>query len=103
MDSIIADIMIILSVIVLLAAGGVTAYSVIRSQKNNKRPSHENGVPVRMIGICTIVVVVAIALPTLLFGSITDMCIITSISTLVIASASVVYGRILTVILRKRV
>lgn len=103
MDSIIADLFIVLCSVALLATAALTAYSVVRSLKANKRPKMENGVPVRMIGLATIGVMLAIALPTLLLGSLTDMCIITATAMLAIASIAVIYGRILTARLRKRV
>lgn len=103
MDGIIADILIIVSTLALLATVGVTAYSVIRSQRTNKRPKEENKVRVRMIGLSVVCLILAVSLPTLLFGSLTDMCIITSIVMLCIASIAVIYGRIQTVKLRKHV
>ncbi|MBQ0073912.1 MAG: hypothetical protein KBT34_06935 [Prevotella sp.] len=103
MDSIIADIIIILSILALAATIGITLYSIFRSLKANKRPKMENGIPVRMIELCTVILLLAIALPSLLFGSLTDMCIITATVLLVIASTSIIYGRILSARLRKRV
>lgn len=103
MDSIIADIMIIVSGVVLLAAVGMIVFSVIRSQKNNKRPKVENGVPTRMIALGTVAGVIVIALPTLLIGSFTDMCIITGTAMLFIALVAVIFSKILSATLRKRV
>lgn len=103
MDSIIADIFIVIGIIVLLATVVVTGCSIVKSQKVNKRPKRENGVPLRMIGVCTLAGVLAVAIPTLLIGSFTDACIVTSLTLLTVASVAVIYGRILTLRLRKRV
>ncbi len=93
MDSIIANIVIVVSALTLLAAAALTAYSVAHSLRVNKRPKMENGVPTRTIGIATIVMLLAVAIPTLLIGSVTDMCITTSLVLLVTAAGLVIYGR----------
>ena len=103
MDSILADIVICISLLGLLATLGITIFSVMHSQKANRRPEKENGVPVRMIGITTVALVLVIALPTLLIGNFTDMCIITSIALLIISSGCVLFGKFITLRLRKRV
>lgn len=103
MDNILADIIITICLLVLLATVGITLFSVVHSQKANKRPVTENGVPVRLIGWATVAVVLIVALPTLLFGNFTDMCIITSIVLLIISSATVLFGKFITLRLRKRV
>lgn len=102
MDGIIADIFIILSILVLLATAGITIYSVVRSLRANRRPENENGVPVRKIELATVAGVIIVSLPSLLFGSFTDMCIITAVILLVAASIAVIAGRIISLKLRKR-
>ena len=47
MDSIIANIIISLAALAVIAAAGVTAYSITHSLRTNKRPEAENGVPTR--------------------------------------------------------
>lgn len=101
MDEILANIFIVLSIIALLVAVGFTGYSVWHSLKENRRAKVENGVPTQKITIGTIVLLLIIALPSLLIGSMTDMCIITGLSMLLIASAAVIYSRVLSIKMRK--
>lgn len=96
MDSFIANTAIIVSLLTLLAAAGLTAYSVSRSMRLNKRSTEENGVPKRNITIGTVALLLIVALPSLVFGSVTDMCIITSLVLLTVAAALVIYGRVQT-------
>lgn len=103
MDIILANIFIVLCGLTLLGVIGLTAYSVLHSLKENRRPKVENGVPTRKITLVTISVMLLIALPTLLFGSFTDMCIITGSIMLLLASCAVIYSRILSITLRKNV
>lgn len=103
MDSIFADIVICICLLGLFATIGITIFSVVHSQKANRRPERENGIPVRLVGLSTIALVLAIALPTLLIGNFTDMCIITSIALLLISSGCVLFGKFITLRLRKRV
>lgn len=103
MDIIIANIFIVLCGITLLGAIALTAYSVWHSLKENRRPKVENGVPTRKIALATIGILLAIAFPTLLFGSFTDMCIITGGMMLLLASCAVIYSRIISITLRRNV
>lgn len=103
MDGIIADIMICLSAIIILGASGLTGYSVYHSLRVNKREKLENGVPVALIGWSTIGGTLLIALPALLFGSFTDMCLITAIILLAAAAGTMIYSKITTLKLRKHV
>lgn len=96
MDSIISNIMIAVAMLTLLATAVITALSVTHSLRVNKRPKVENGVPTRTISLSTIGLLLAIALPTLFIGSLTDMCIITALVLLTVASGLVTYGRIQT-------
>lgn len=96
MDSVIANIIILISALALLAAVVITAYSVWHSVRMGKREKTENGVPTRNIMLGAVALPIVVALPTLLFGSLTDACIITSLVLLVVASALVVCGRIRT-------
>lgn len=96
MDSIIANIIISLAALAVIAAAGVTAYSITHSLRTNKRPDAENGVPTRKITLATIGLLVAVCVPSILIGSLTDMCIITALTLLVVASGLVIYGRIQT-------
>ena len=100
MDEIIANIIIPLAILTILGVIGTTGYSVYHSFKKNKRERYENLVPVRMIGIATFGVLVIIALPSLLFGSLSDMCIITIMMMFLIAIGTIVYSRFNTYRLR---
>lgn len=94
MDCIIANIIIAVALLTLLATATITVLSLVHSLRVNKRPKVENGVPTRSITLYTLGLLLAVALPTLLIGSMTDMCIITSIVLLTVASVLVVRGRI---------
>lgn len=96
MDSIIANIIISLVALAIMAATGLTAYSIAHSMRVNKRPDVENGVPTRKIALGTAGLLVVVCAVTLLAGSLTDMCIITALALLCVASALVIYGRIQT-------
>lgn len=96
-----ADIMIILMALALLAAMALTGYSVYHSLKMNKRKRVDNGVPVSMIGWGTIALLLVIAIPSLLIGSFTDMCLITAAVMLLVASGVVVYSKVVSARLRR--
>lgn len=88
---------------IILAAAVLTVWSLVRSHKVSKRPKEENGVPVRMIGLATLGGLIIVALPTLLIGSFTDMCIITAFIMLLVATIAVICSKVITSRLRKRV
>lgn len=96
MDSIIANIIIIIAGITLLAAIALTVHSVWHSLRVNKRAKMENGIPTRNIAYATAALPVVVALPVLLFASIADACIITGITMILVASILVICGRIRT-------
>lgn len=103
MDQIIATILTILCGLTLLGATSLTCFSVWHSLKKNRRPKIENGVPTQNILLGTIALVIIIALPTLIFGSFTDMCIITGIMMLFAATITIIYSRFRSIIIRKNV
>ncbi len=94
MDFIIANIMIVLAAVTLIVAVGVMGYSVVHSLKTNKRSETENGVPTLRIEIGTVALLVVVGLPSLVFGSLTDMCIILSGVLLIVAGVLIIAGRI---------
>ncbi len=96
-----ADIMIVLMALTLLATIGITGYSVYHSLQVNKRKKVENGVPVGLIGWCTLALLLVVALPCLIIGSFTDMCIITALVMLAVAAGTVIYSKLTTARLRK--
>lgn len=96
MDSIIANIVIFIAALALLAAVGITVRSVWHSMRVNKRARVENGIPTRAIAIYTAALPVVVAVPTLLFASLADACIITGTVMIVVASVLVICGRIRT-------
>lgn len=95
MDSIIANIVISISLLVLLATAGICAWSLYHSLRTNKRSKEENGIPVATIEIGVIAGTLAIALPTWCFASFTDMCLITAITLLATAGIAVVASKII--------
>lgn len=97
----IADIMIVLMALVLVAALALTAYSVYHSLRTNKRKKVDDGVPVGMIGWGTVALVLVISIPTLLIGSFTDMCLVTAGVMLLVAGGTVVYSKVQSARLRK--
>lgn len=103
MDELISGIVIILSLLVLTAAIGVTLLSAFHSLKVSKRRSKENGIPVGIIGWCTFLLLMIVAIPSLLIGSFVDMCIITVAVMFVVALIAVLHGKLLTIILRHHV
>lgn len=80
--------------VALLCTLGVTAYSVWHSLRANKRFAMENGIPVRNISWGVVIVMLVVALPTLLIGSFTDMCLLTAAAMLLIATGVVVYDKL---------
>jgi len=96
MDSIIANIMIGIAALTLLVAAAVTIRSVWHSLRVNKRATTENGIPTRNITLSTVALPIVIAIPTLLFTSLADACIITATVLLFTASALVTCGRLRT-------
>lgn len=96
MDSIIANIIIVIAGITLLAAIAITAHSVWHSLRVNKRARTENGIPTRNIVYATAALPVVVALPVLVFASIADACIITGTVMILTASILVICGRIRT-------
>ena len=102
MDSIIANIVIILTLCIIVCAVGVTVYSVYRSAKANKREKTENGVPVSLIGRISLAIPVVTAALTLLVSDVTNMCIITALVMLILATALLFYSKINTSITRNK-
>lgn len=100
-DGIIANVVIIIALLVLLAAFAITFFSVYHSLRMNKRKAQENGVPVGMIQWATVGMLLIIALPSLIFGGVASMCLITTILMLFIATGTLVFSKINTSILRK--
>ena len=94
MDFVIANIMIVMAAVTLLIAVGALGYSIAHSLKTNKRSETENGVPTQRIEIGTVALIVVVGLPSLVFGSLTDMCIILSGVLLVVAGVLITAGRI---------
>ena len=79
--------------LIIIGALGTTAYSVWHSLRTNKRHAAENGVPVSIISWAVVAIVVIVALPTLLIGSFTDMCLLTAAVMMVVATATVIYDK----------
>ena len=92
--SIIADIFIIVAIAIIVAALGLTIWSVAHSLKLNKRRQRENGVPVGTIGWATFGLLMVVALPTLLFWGYANMCIITSIVMFLVAITALLYDKL---------
>ncbi len=96
MGTLFVDIVIVLAAVAIVAAIGISAWSVVVSLRKNKPLKRENGVPIRNIRLCTAALVAAVVVPTLLIASMTDMCIITSLVMLAVASVAVIVSRIRT-------
>ncbi len=96
MDSIIANIIIVISALTLLAAIVITTYSVWHSVRMDKREKTENGIPTRKIMLGVVALPLVVALPILLFASLTDACIVTTLVLLFVATVLVVCGRVRT-------
>lgn len=88
--------MIVLVLLVLLAAIASTAYSVVHSLRASRRERMENGLPVGRIALGSAALPVLVAVPSLLFGSLADMCIVTVAVMLVTAVALVGLGTVRT-------
>lgn len=97
MYSFIADIFIILSIVALIVSLALVFYSAWHSLKVNKRRNVENGIPVTVIGWGIVALLVVISIPTLLIGGFTNMCLITAIIMLVIATGVLIFGKWLSV------
>lgn len=89
-----ADIMIWAMALALVGALGATAYSVWHSLRANKRHAVENGVPASVISWTVMAIIVIVALPTLIIGSFTDMCLLTAAVMLIVATATVIYDKL---------
>lgn len=92
--SIIADIFIIVAIASIVAALGLTIWSVAHSLKLNKVRQRENGVPVGTIGWATFGFLMIVAIPTLLFMGYANMCIITSIVMFLVAITALLYDKL---------
>jgi hypothetical protein len=88
-----ADIFIILSIVALLVSLALVFYSAWHSLKVNKRWNVENGIPVTVIGWGIVALLVVISIPTLLIGGFTNMCLITAIIMLIVATGALIYGK----------
>lgn len=88
-----ADIFIIISIVTLLVSLALVFYSAWHSLKVNKRRNVENGIPVTVIGWAIIAFMVVVAVPILLIGGFTNMCIITAAVMLVVATGALIYGK----------
>lgn len=93
MDIIFADIFIVVSLLTLLAALLLVICSVWHSLKVNKRKNKENGIPVSFIGWGVVALMIVIALPTLLIGGFVNMCLITALVMLLIATGALLYSK----------
>ncbi len=96
MDGILVDIIIIIAGLTLVAITVLTICSVCHSLKVNKPQKEENGVPLRAIRLATVGFMMLLIVPTLIASSLTDMCIITALVMLCVASMLVLCGRIYT-------
>jgi hypothetical protein len=101
MDQFVADIIIPIALLVLLCALGLSFLSVFHSLKVNKRKPVENGVKVGLIGWATFIMLLCISLPFILFGSFTDMCIITPLLMLFISGCCILYSMLRATRLRR--
>ena len=88
-----ADIFIILSIVALLVSLALVFYSAWHSLKVNKRRNVVNGIPVTVIGWSIVAFMVVVAVPILLIGGFTNMCIITAAVMLVVATGALIYGK----------
>ena len=93
MDIIFADIFIVISLLTLVAAFLMVAFSVWHSLKMNKRKNMENGIPVSLIGWGVVALMIVIALPALLIGGFVNMCLITALIMLLIATGALLYSK----------
>jgi len=93
MDIIFADIFIIISILTLLSTLSLVLYSVWHSLKVNKRKNVENGVPVSIIQWGVIALILIISLPSLLIGGFTNMCLITALIMLLVATCILIYSK----------
>ena len=83
MDIIFADIFIVISLLTLLAALLLVICSVWHSLK----------VPVSLIGWGVVALMIVIALPTLLIGGFVNMCLITALIMLLVATGVLLYSK----------
>lgn len=88
-----ADIFIIISIVTLFVSLALVFYSAWHSLKVNKRRNVENGIPVTVIGWAIVAFMVVVAVPILLIGGFTNMCIITAAVMLVVATGALIYGK----------
>ena len=88
-----ADIFIIISIVTLLVSLALVFYSAWHFLKVNKRRNVENGIPVTVIGWAIIAFMVVVAVPILLIGGFTNMCIITAVIMLIVATGTLIYGK----------
>ena len=93
MYSFIADIFIILSIVALIVSLALVFYSAWHSLKVNKRKNKENGIPVSFIGWGVVALMIVIALPTLLIGGFVNMCLITALVMLLVATGALLYSK----------
>ena len=93
MDMIFADIFIVISLITLIGALLLVIGSVWHSLKVNNRKNKENGIPVSIIGWGVVALMVVIALPSLLIGGFVNMCLITALIMLLIATGALLYSK----------
>ncbi len=93
MDLIFADIFIVISLLTLMGALLLVCYSVWHSLKVNKRKNMENGVPVSVIGWGVVALMIVVALPTLLIGGFANMCLITALTMLLVATGALLYSK----------
>lgn len=98
MDSIIADIAIILIGVTLLVALGFAIYSVVHTGRMNRHNKVENGVPIRVIAFGVMTLVIVVAAITLLFADVVDMVLVVTAVLLILALALVAYGQLMQVI-----
>jgi CDP-diglyceride synthetase len=93
MDIIFADIFIVISLLTLLTALLLVICSVWHSLKVNKRKNKENGIPVSLIGWGVVALMIVIALPALLIGGFVNMCLITALIMLLVATGALLYSK----------
>ncbi|MBR2185692.1 MAG: hypothetical protein IJ897_09790 [Prevotella sp.] len=93
MDIIFADIFIVISLLTLIGALLLVIYSVWHSLKVNKRKNMENGIPVSIIGWGVVALMIVIALPALFIGGFVNMCLITALIMLLVATGALLYSK----------
>ena len=93
MDIIFADIFIVVSMLTLLTALLLVICSVWHSLKVNKRKNRDNGIPVSLIGWGVVALMVVVALPALLIGGFVNMCLITALIMLLVATGALLYSK----------